>query len=79
MICGLYCVKDVKLERFQPPFICRDDNEARIVIARAGFNPLVYADLDLFKVASFDDSTGIIELCQPMVRLGLPDVQKSEV
>lgn len=56
MVVGLYVLKDVKLDRFQPPFVARDDNEARIIISRAGFSKAVYPDLDLYKLCDFDDN-----------------------
>lgn len=70
MVLNLYSLRDVKLERSQPPFVARDDNEARLIIMRANFRPEIYVDLDLFKVGEFDDVTGDISLCD-LKRLGL--------
>lgn len=69
---NVYSLNDIKLCRFQPPFVARGDEEAKILIVRAGFNPVVYRDLDLVRIGSFDDESGVLDLCQPYVRIGLP-------
>lgn len=60
MIYNLYALKNVKLDRFQPPVACRDDVEARYQISHAGFAKVIYDDLDLYCVGSFDEVSGQI-------------------
>lgn len=72
---NLYVLKDIKLERFQPPMCCRSDQEARLIISRAGFSKVVYQDLDLFKLGVFDDESGVFE--SDFQRIGL--IAQSEV
>lgn len=72
---NLYVLKDIKLERFQPPMTCRSDQEARLIISRAGFSKVVYQDLDLFKLGEFDDESGVFE--SDFKRIGL--IAQSEV
>lgn len=77
MVYSLYSLKNIKLNRFQPPVACRDDVEARYQISRAGFNKLIYDDLDLFKVGTFDEVTG--QIVVDFVRVGLDPYKGGDI
>lgn len=69
MTYSLYSLKNVKLDRFQPPIACRDDVEARYQVSHAGFSKVIYDDLDLFFVGTFDEVTG--QIVPDFKRVGL--------
>lgn len=77
MVYSLYTLKNIKLDRFQPPFACRDDVEARYQISRAGFNKMIYDDLDLFRVGTFDEVSG--QVVVNFERVGLDSYKGGDI
>ena len=55
MTLNMYAVYDTKVERFNPPFYARNDQEACILLLRSGVPKSIYNDVKLFCFGSYDD------------------------
>lgn len=58
---AFYSVYDVKLKRFNIPFVARSDQEAVVIVLRSGIPKTLYDDTRLFKVGDFDDERFDVE------------------
>lgn len=63
MISNVYALYDKKLTRYMtPPLVVRDDAEAVATVERA-IPANILPDIQLEKIATFDDKTAEIVLC----------------
>ena len=70
MIKGLYSVRDVKAGAFWPPVAHVNDEVAKRefgMLAKAPDVSYMACDLQLYKVATFNDATADIEVCNDFI------------
>lgn len=59
---GVYSLYDVKIERFNDPFLTFDDAMAVASVERGNLPPYLIQDGRLFKLGEYDDKTGAFNL-----------------
>jgi hypothetical protein len=83
MIKNIYAMYDVKANFFTPPVAMRTDEEAKRMFLNSALgvdtlknNPL---DFTMYKLATFDDVTGVIESDTPSVLMEGRELQRALV
>lgn len=65
-----YAIFDIKVERYMRPFMFRNDAEAKRAVIAQWADEMFKDDFILFRIAEFDETTGIIDPGNGPFRIG---------